>query len=103
VRDGVRHIWVDLFCINKWNRRDCRETIISKFTWNGTAARHYVYLAEVPVARAEEARQRSSRDISFRASKPFKRGWALQGLIAPALVQIFSREGHMLGDKSTPQ
>jgi hypothetical protein len=40
-----------------------------------------------------------SWESSFRKSRWFKRGWTLQELIAPALVEFFSKEGEQLGSK----
>jgi tetratricopeptide (TPR) repeat protein len=100
-RDGLGYFWVDTCCIDKWNKREREKAINSMFSWYKNAARCYVYLADVLVASAEEAGQRSSWEASFRASKWFTRGWTLQELIAPASVQFFSKQGQILGDKST--
>jgi hypothetical protein len=39
------------------------------------------------------------RELAFRWSKWFTRGWTLQELITPALVEFFSKEGELLGNK----
>ncbi|KAF2626169.1 hypothetical protein BU25DRAFT_422742 [Macroventuria anomochaeta] len=38
-------------------------------------------------------------DFEFRGSKWFTRGWTLQELLAPGIVEFFSREWHKLGDR----
>ena len=100
-RDGLSYFWVDTCCIDKWNRREREKAVNSMFSWYRGSARCYVYLADVSAASAEDAGRRSSWEGSFRASKWFTRGWTLQELIAPALVEFFSSEFHALGDKST--
>ena len=40
-----------------------------------------------------------SWESSFRKSRWFTRGWTLQELVAPALVEFFSKEGQQLGSK----
>ena len=42
---------------------------------------------------------RLSWESSFRKSRWFTRGWTLQELIAPVLVEFFSKEGEQLGSK----
>jgi hypothetical protein len=38
-------------------------------------------------------------EAAFRKSRWFTRGWTLQELIAPALVEFFSKEGEKLGNQ----
>ncbi|KAK3351906.1 NACHT domain-containing protein [Neurospora tetraspora] len=38
---------------------------------------------------------------AFRESRWFSRGWTLQELIAPTIVEFFSKEGQRLGDKES--
>jgi hypothetical protein len=40
-------------------------------------------------------------ESSFQKSRWFTRGWTLQELIAPALVEFFSKEGELLGSKKS--
>ena len=39
--------------------------------------------------------------MAFRDSRWFTRGWTLQELIAPAIVEFFSKERTLLGDKKS--
>ena len=68
------------------------------FRWYRNAAKCYVYLTDVsrPALGADVG---LSWESSFRKSRWFKRGWTLQELIAPALVEFFSKEGEQLGSK----
>jgi hypothetical protein len=69
------------------------------FHWYKNAARCYVFLLDVSVSTTTEPVQRSDWDASFRRSEWFTRGWTLQELIAPVLVEFFLCEGHPIGDK----
>ena len=70
------------------------------FCWYRNAAKCYVYLTDVsrPTLDADVG---LSWESSFRKSRWFKRGWTLQELIAPALVEFFSKEGERLGSKKS--
>ncbi|KAF2727314.1 NACHT-domain-containing protein [Polyplosphaeria fusca] len=76
-RDGLEYIWIDACCINKDNKAELSKAINSMFRWYGDAARCYVYL------------------------KWFTRGWTLQELLAPRVVEFFSRQRKRLGDKDS--
>src|ERR1700761_9261600 len=93
-RDGLQHFWVDTCCINKPNNTELSEAIISMFRWYRNAAKCYVYLGDVST---------NSRrwKPEFRKSRWFTRGWTLQELIAPAIVEFFSKEGQLLGSKKS--
>jgi hypothetical protein len=52
------------------------------FHWYQNAAKCYVYLSDVS----------TTWESAFRASRWFKRGWTLQELLAPLLVEFFSEK-----------
>jgi hypothetical protein len=58
-------------------------------------------MSDVSTSAATEPVQRSDWEASFRASAWFTRGWTLQELIAPVLVEFFSCEGQRIGDKTS--
>jgi hypothetical protein len=68
------------------------------FRWYQNAVRCYVYLSDVskPNTRADDQRE---WEEDFRKSRWFTRGWTLQELLAPKLVNFFSSEGAQLGSK----
>ncbi|KAK0713178.1 hypothetical protein B0T26DRAFT_677546 [Lasiosphaeria miniovina] len=70
------------------------------FKWYRDAAKCYVYLADV-LARKRDADGNLEWRLGFPKCRWFSRGWTLQELIAPASVEIFSREGERLGDKKS--
>jgi len=101
--DGLRYSWVDTCCIDRKNAVELSEAINSMFRWYQKAARCYVYLPDVSVVdhRGNDQRSHLDWEVAFRQSQWFTRGWTLQELIAPAIVQFFSKEGELLGDKES--
>ncbi|KAF2842629.1 HET-domain-containing protein [Patellaria atrata CBS 101060] len=98
-QDQLQYFWIDTCCIDKWNLRERSKAINSMFRWYRNAAKCYVFLSDVSVSTATEIPQRSTWEVSFRASEWFTRGWTLQELIAPVSVEFFSSEGRRIGDK----
>ncbi|KAH7372280.1 heterokaryon incompatibility protein-domain-containing protein [Pyrenochaeta sp. MPI-SDFR-AT-0127] len=99
--DGLQYFWVDTCCIDKSTSDELSTAINSMFRWYQRASRCYVYLPDVSVP--EEALSAAAFPITwvdaFRRSRWFTRGWTLQELIAPAIVEFFSKEGKRLGSK----
>lgn len=93
--DGIMHFWVDTCCIDKSNNTELSEAINSMFKWYKEAEKGYVYLPDVTLTEDDVWKD------EFRASRWFTRGWTLQELIAPSLVEFFSVEGRRLGDRVT--
>jgi hypothetical protein len=91
-RDGLHNFWVDTCCINKSSDSELTEAINSMFRWYRKAAKCYVYLADVSTKHWEAA---------FENSRWFTRGWTLQELIAPPLVEFFCSNGNRLGNKKS--
>lgn len=89
VQDGLSHFWIDTCCIDKSSSAELSEAINSMFRWYKDAFKCYVYLSDVSVEHSQ----------SFPMSRWFTRGWTLQELIAPRLVEFFSVEGEQLGNK----
>jgi tetratricopeptide (TPR) repeat protein len=95
--DGLKYFWVDTCCIDKSSSAEVSEAINSMFRWYREATRCYVYLSDVP----DPKDLTSTVESAFPDSRWFKRGWTLQELIAPSSVQIFSRNGELLGNKKS--
>lgn len=102
-RDGLRHFWIDTCCIDKSNNTELSEAINSMFRWYKNAVKCYVYLPDVSKSSFDPSDNSSQLPwkIAFRKSKWFTRGWTLQELIAPTLVEFFSQEGLQLGSKTS--
>jgi hypothetical protein len=103
VQDGIQHFWVDTCCIDKANNTELSEAINSMFSWYERADRCYVYLLDVSTSGHAAADHSFTTfwKVAFRSSKWFTRGWTLQELIAPKMVEFFSREGDRLGSKES--
>ncbi|KAH8587619.1 hypothetical protein B0O99DRAFT_656320 [Bisporella sp. PMI_857] len=96
--DGLGYFWVDTCCIDKKNAVELGAAINSTFRWHQNAARCYVYLSDISKPDTEADDQRAWEE-AFRKSRWFTRGWTLQELIAPRLVDFFSSQGERLGSK----
>jgi hypothetical protein len=98
--DGLLYFWIDTCCIDKSSSTELTEAINSMFHWYRDAAKCYVYLSDVSKSdHDEDDRSRSTWKSAFRNSSWFTRGWTLQELIAPRVVEFFSSDGQRLGDK----
>jgi hypothetical protein len=98
-RDGLQCFWIDTCCIKKTNWAEYSLPIRFIFRWYRNAARCYVYLSDVsaqPLGDKGEACL-PLQDSNFRESEWFTRGWTLQELLAPSVVEFFSCEWRKLG------
>jgi hypothetical protein len=101
-RDGLQYFWIDTCCINKTNKAGLSQAINSMFRWYCNATRCYVYFSDVSSSTldANEELNPPLWEPDLRKSKWFTRVWTLQELLAPSLVEFFSRERRRLGDKN---
>jgi hypothetical protein len=97
LRHGLRYSWVDTCCIDKSSSAELDEAIRSMFRWYSAAARCYVYLSDVPNLKDPT----STVESAFATSRWFTRGWTLQELVAPELVEFFSRKCESIGYKES--
>jgi hypothetical protein len=102
-RDGLQYFWVDTCCIDKSSSAELAEAINSMFRWYRNADKCYVYLPDVSRPSFDVNNQSNNLldEAAFRQSRWFTRGWTLQELIAPRLVEFFSRNWESLGDKKS--
>jgi hypothetical protein len=98
-RDSLQYFWVDTCCIDKSSSAELSEAINSMFRWYRESTKCYVYLSDV--SRTAVNTDNLAWESLFPNSKWFTRGWTLQELIAPTSVEFYSKEGELLGDKST--
>jgi hypothetical protein len=99
LRDGLEHVWVDTCCIDKSSSAELSEAINSMFRWYQNAQACYAYLHDVP---ADPERLTDDSDAvysAFRECRWFTRGWTLQELLAPGLVQFFDTGWFFIGTK----
>jgi hypothetical protein len=90
--DGLQYFWVDTCCIDKSSSAELTEAINSMFQWYQHSSKCYVYLSDVSSSLP-------AREEAFQSSLWFSRGWTLQELIAPKVVEFFTSDGLRLGDK----
>jgi heterokaryon incompatibility protein (HET) len=96
--DGLQYFWVDTCCIDQTNNVELTESINSMFRWYQKAAKCYVYLSDVSVY-TQDGKSHLGWESAFHNSRWFTRGWTLQEVLAPKIVEFFSRDGIQLGDK----
>ncbi|KAK4656494.1 HNWD NOD-like receptor pc11 [Podospora pseudocomata] len=99
-RDGLKFFWIDTCCINKSDCDEFQEALNSMFRWYRNAAKCYVYLTDVSTYQ-QDADSNPGWELAFRKSRWFTRGWTLQELIAPTVVEFFSKDRKRLGDKKS--
>ncbi|KAF2626688.1 hypothetical protein BU25DRAFT_92842 [Macroventuria anomochaeta] len=100
-QDGLQYFWVDTCCIDKTDKAEHSHAIRSMFRWYQNATKCYVYLSDVSTRerRLDEMLGKFTWEPAFRSSRWFTRGWTLQELLAPSIVEFFSQEWEKLGDK----
>jgi hypothetical protein len=99
--DSLQYFWVDTCCIDKWKISELSHAINSMFQWYKNAAKCYAFLSDVSTPRANAQLHQDTWEASFRKSRWFTRGWTLQELLAPALIDFFSLEHQRIGDKAS--
>jgi hypothetical protein len=108
IQDGIQYIWVDTCCIDKSNNNsnkaiELQYAINSMFRWYQNATKCYAYLEDVPgpeIDASGESYQTPS-ELSLGKSRWFTRGWTLQELIAPKVVEFYSQDWHHIGSKAS--
>jgi hypothetical protein len=96
--DDLQYFWVDTCCIDQTNNVELTESINSMFRWYQKAAKCYVYLSDVS-RYTQDGKSHVGWESAFRNCRWFTRAWTLQELLAPNIVEFYSRDGIQLGDK----
>ncbi|OHW96933.1 HET domain containing protein [Colletotrichum incanum] len=94
ITDGYKWIWVDTCCIDKTSSAELSEAINSMFRWYQQSSVCYAYLNDLPSQSPGDLDTRR-----FMSSKWFTRGWTLQELIAPGLVEFYDQNWNEIGTK----
>ena len=87
---GFEWAWVDTCCIDKRSSAELSEAINSMYRWYWDAAVCYAYISDW-----------SSTEENFQSSRWFKRGWTLQELLAPDVIEFFDSDWQFRGTKSS--
>lgn len=92
--DGFDYIWIDTCSIDKRSSSELSEAINSMYRYYLDAEICYAYLCDVP--SDEDASIPGSK---FERSRWFTRGWTLQELLAPDVVEFYSSDWQWIGTK----
>jgi len=95
-RDGLRYVWVDTCYIDKSSSSELSEAINSMFKWYQNAPVCYAYLRTTTTLGILE---NGDPLEDFVNSKWLTRGWTLQQLIVPRVVEFYSRSWFHLGSR----
>jgi Heterokaryon incompatibility protein (HET) len=108
-RTGFRYAWVDTCCIDKTSSAELSEAINSMYRWYQNAALCYTILEDFTIddwmknwwdGSAQAWLDSSPR---FRSCRWFTRGWTLQELVAPTVLEFYDRNWAYLGTKMSLQ
>ena len=93
--DGFTYCWIDTCCIDKTSSAELSEAINSMYQWYKNARICYAYLEDV-------FQDPETDDFkAFGDSKWFTRGWTLQELIAPPIVEFYNASWLEIGTRSS--
>jgi len=93
--DGFTYCWIDTCCIDKTSSAELSEAINSMYKWYQNSRICYAYLSDFeasPDLVMENYR-------SFTESRWWTRGWTLQELLAPSIVEFYSVNWVEVGTK----
>lgn len=88
-------------CIDKANHTELSEAITSMIRWYRQAAKCYAGLSDVSIGLEVDSQAKQTWKLAFVRSRWYTRGFTLQELLAPKVVEFFLRDGIKLDDKNT--
>ncbi|WPA97512.1 uncharacterized protein RHO25_002122 [Cercospora beticola] len=92
-KDDLRHFWVDSCCIDKTSSAELSESLNCMFRWYRNSRKCYVYLSDVAMMQGDSHPPTLySWEATFQQCRWFTRGWTLQELLAPKVVEFWSRD-----------
>ena len=96
-KDGYEWLWIATCCINKRSSAELSEAIDLMYRWYANSKVCYAHLHDV----FEPSFPTERNDDKYSWLEWFSRGWTLQELIAPRVVQFFNKDWLYLGDKKS--
>ncbi|KAF2009503.1 HET-domain-containing protein [Aaosphaeria arxii CBS 175.79] len=99
--DGYSYCWVDTCCIDKTSSAELSEAINSMYQYYKNARICYAYLADFDAAFDSLSVMEDYR--GFTKSRWWTRGWTLQELIAPPIVEFYTANWVEIGTKLSLQ
>lgn len=97
--DGFQWVWIDTCCIDKSSSAELSEVINSMYKWYRNSEICYAYLEDVGWKNTYLPGDATFPSYLLKKSRWFKRGWTLQELIAPSIVEFYTSEWHEIGTK----
>ncbi|KAI1207867.1 HET-domain-containing protein [Annulohypoxylon truncatum] len=94
---GIPYAWVDTCCIDKTSSAALSEAINSMFQWYKDSFVCYAYLSDMSVHDFDKQDNRIK--AGFAKCRWFARGWTLQELIAPEILNFYDRDWNLVGSK----
>ena len=95
--DGFTYCWIDTCCIDKTSSAELSEAINSMYQWYKGACICYAYLEDV------QGNPQLDDYKAFSKCRWFTRGWTLQELIAPGIVEFYNVSWVDIGTRSSLQ
>ncbi|OHW89484.1 HET domain containing protein [Colletotrichum incanum] len=113
LKSGFNWVWIDTCCIDKTSSAELSEAINSMFQWYRQANVCFVYMVDVPRLacaplltfhnnenlHANQATWVNNDKTVFMGSRWFTRGWTLQELLAPPLVEFYTADWSYIGTR----
>ncbi|KAK0701229.1 heterokaryon incompatibility protein-domain-containing protein, partial [Lasiosphaeris hirsuta] len=100
---GIPFVWIDTCCIDKSSSAELTKAINSMYAWYKKARVCYTYLGDLPDSPNGDPKSRSARhqlQADLGRCRWFNRGWTLQELIAPRVVEFYDCSWTMRGTKA---
>ncbi|KAI0839112.1 HET-domain-containing protein [Hypoxylon sp. FL0890] len=92
IKDDIDWVWIDTCCIDKTSSQELSEAINSMFRWYRRSTVCYAYLYDYDGSELDAER--------LGECEWFFRGWTLQELIAPGIVDFYNKDWQRFGSKS---
>ncbi|KXH28424.1 HET domain-containing protein [Colletotrichum salicis] len=92
---GHSWIWIDTCCIDKASSSELSESINSMFRWYEQSAICLAYLSDVEYSEPET----DECETALAKSRWFTRGWTLQELLAPTVLEFYAQDWTLLGPR----
>jgi hypothetical protein len=93
--DGFTYCWIDTCCIDKTSSAELSEAINSMYKWYQNSRICYAYLSDFEASSGSLL----ENYMSFTASRWWTRGWTLQELLAPNVVEFYNADWIEIGTK----
>lgn len=96
---GYEYVWIDTCCIDKTSSAELSEAINSMYRWYLEAQVCYAYLSDFCIGN--RALWSLDMKVEFEKSRWFTRGWTLQELLAPKIIDFYDKDWRNFGSKSS--